>query len=318
MVWRKLRVGCWIGLLLLMLAPAISPAQAQQPAGTLAELIVDIWPDFDRPEVLVLLTGRLAEDIPLPATVTLPLPVNASLNAVARITSDNLMIDDIEFTPEGDSVTLVTPDARFRVEYYLPYDQNGDERQFTYHWLAGDLSVSQLAATIQQPAAADDMTVTPEAETISVGGDGLTYYNMLPVAVPAGEPYTVEMLYTTDSDLLTESVLQVNDPPPAIVEQPAGDAATTLVNWPLIFAGAAGVLVVLVVGWQVVVNRQARPAALKKRPQQARRKGTPAGTPADVVVDTGRVNFCHQCGARAQQGDKFCRNCGTALKKPAK
>jgi predicted amidophosphoribosyltransferase len=32
------------------------------------------------------------------------------------------------------------------------------------------------------------------------------------------------------------------------------------------------------------------------------------------AADTGKVNFCHQCGERAQSGDKFCRNCGTALK----
>jgi len=319
-MWKKcIGFATGVGLLLMILfVPAVS--QAQQAAGSLAELAVDIWPDFDRPEVLILFTGRVAADIPLPATVTLPLPPEAELNAVARITNDNLMVDDIEFTPGADSVTLVTPDARFRVEFYMPYEQDGDERQFTYRWLATDLNVAQLIATIQEPAAADSMTVTPEAETISIGSDGLTYHNMAPLAVPAGEPYSVAVTYTADSDLLTESVLQVDEPPPAIVEPPAGEESAAI-NWPLILAVVGGVLVVAVVGWQVLSRRQTRPAARKPRPgtrgktrKQTGKGKKPAGSSMAPAADTGKVNFCHQCGERAQSGDKFCRNCGTALK----
>ncbi len=311
-----------MGVSVLIIMALVWPVgvQAQQPAGSLAELTVDIWPDFDRPAVLVLLTGRVAADTPLPASVTIPLPPDADLNAVARITSDNLMIDDIAFTPGADSVTLETPDARFRVEFYMPYEQDGDERQFTYRWLAADLNVAELTATIQQPAAAGSLTVTPEAETIITGSDGLTYHNLAPLAVPAGEPFNIAVAYRADSDLLTASVLQVNEPPPAIVEPPA-EAGAAAVNWPLIFAVAAGVLVVAVVGWQVILRRQTRPAARKPRPgtrgkrtQQTGKGRKPAGGAAAVGVDTGEVNFCHQCGQRAQPGDKFCRNCGTALK----
>ena len=58
---------------------------AQQPATVLEFLEVELWPDFDQPALLVLLSGALPADAPLPATITIPLPEAATINAVARI-----------------------------------------------------------------------------------------------------------------------------------------------------------------------------------------------------------------------------------------
>ena len=78
-------------LCLLLLLPA-SWAQAQT-AVTLQALDVELWPDYDESAVLVLLTGTLAANTPLPVTVTLPLPEGTDFNVVARITDDNVMTD---------------------------------------------------------------------------------------------------------------------------------------------------------------------------------------------------------------------------------
>ncbi|HEX6387566.1 MAG TPA: hypothetical protein VF177_23100, partial [Anaerolineae bacterium] len=117
----------YLGLLLLIIlaAPFPSVASAQSETTAIESLAVEFWPDYDRPAVLVLLTGTLPADTPLPATVTLPLPQEADLNAVARISDDNVMIDDIEYTTGADQLTFTTPDRRFRIEYYLPYTADG-------------------------------------------------------------------------------------------------------------------------------------------------------------------------------------------------
>jgi hypothetical protein len=102
-------------LVMLMLMP-MTPGLAQNPVSVIDALDIEIWPDYDRASVLVLLTGTLPGDTRLPASVTLPLPEVARLNAVARIDSkDGKMKDDIfsSSDPPG-ALTFTTPDLRFR------------------------------------------------------------------------------------------------------------------------------------------------------------------------------------------------------------
>jgi hypothetical protein len=132
-VKRKL----FILLIFFILIP-IAPGFAQNPVSVIDALDIEIWPDYDKPSVLVLLTGTLPGDTRLPASVTLPLPEAARLNAVARIDrKDGNMKDDIlSSTDPSGRLTFITPDLRFRVEYYLPYTVNKTQRSFDYTWLA--------------------------------------------------------------------------------------------------------------------------------------------------------------------------------------
>jgi hypothetical protein len=115
----------WFPILLLALLP-IAAARGQGPVTTLESLAIFIWPDYDRPSVLVLLTGTLAGDEPLPAVVTFPLPEDAQLNAVARIDSQERMIDDISYSTDAGKLTLTTPDPRFQVEYCRTASKTGN------------------------------------------------------------------------------------------------------------------------------------------------------------------------------------------------
>ena len=143
-------------LLSFVILGQLSNVQAQTTTSTVENLAVDIWPDYDRPSVLVLFTGVLPASATLPATITIPLPDNADLTAVARITAEDNLIDDIAFDENEQGVTLTTPEPRFRVEYYMPYDLAGDERTFTFEWLA-ELSVSEMLVSVQQPVGTVEM-----------------------------------------------------------------------------------------------------------------------------------------------------------------
>jgi hypothetical protein len=67
------------GILILMLigpavvlnAPTITTAQAEL---RLEQLQIDLWPEHDRPEMLIIFRGTLSADVPLPASVTLRVP----------------------------------------------------------------------------------------------------------------------------------------------------------------------------------------------------------------------------------------------------
>lgn len=304
-LWGGRWLFLWVALLLWGMWA--SPGRAQT-TPSLSLLTVELWPDYDRPEVLVLLTGELPAGTALPATITIPVPAGAQVNAVARINSDNIMVDDIEYSIDGDQVTLTTPDSRFRIEFYEPYESEGQTRRFSYTWQA-DIDVSSLEVRVQQPVAAANLTINPSTTNVSVGQDNLTYYNLDPVAVPAGQSFTVEVQYTATSDQLTVTTLV-----------PAGDTAatvspgTTAPNWALWLAVGGGLLVVAAIVWQVLSSRRQPSRPRKPRPVRSTPPAQAAPPPPPPPAGAGVARFCHQCGQPVMPEDRFCRNCGTPLK----
>lgn len=248
-------------------------------------LSVEIWPDFDEASILVLLTGELSHDTPLPATLTVPLPAAARLNAVARIASDGFMSDDILYTQSADAVTLTTPDASFRVEYYHPYEINDEQRDFAFVWTA-DFPINQMNISIQQPLSADTLITSPASTATTTSQlDGLTYHILPTQAVPAGQTYMASVNYHMASPLLTANRLQ----------NQGGKTTAVPPNWALYLAAAGTALVSIAMFWQAYNNR-------RKGHQPVRpKKGS-------------KTSFCHNCGQHSHKGDQFCRQCGTALK----
>lgn len=72
--------------LFLLIALLFFPATVVlgQTAITLQSLEVELWPDYDREAVLVLLTGTLSSSQSLPVTLTIPLPEGADFNVAAH------------------------------------------------------------------------------------------------------------------------------------------------------------------------------------------------------------------------------------------
>lgn len=290
-------------------------AQAQLPATTIETLILDMWPDYDDPSVLILMTGTLPLDTPLPATVTIPLAAGADINAVARITDDNQMLDDIVFTAENDTLTLTTPDPRFRVEYYAPYQKIGNLHTFSFDWLS-DISVEGVLAAIQQPIGATNMVVTPDnANVVSDTTDGFTYYTFPPAEIPAGELFDITFNYEMPTSQL--SIENLPSSPPAVTNTTntpntstdASSSSTSIlenINVAYVVGVIGIVLLAVVITWQVA-SRKTQPVASKSRKRQPQRT-TSAAKPS------GKAQFCHQCGSKLTGKDKFCRECGTAVK----
>lgn len=290
----------FICLLLLVLLPA-GIGQAQTGATALEQLKVDLWPDYDRAAVLVLLTGALPDDVSLPATLTLPLPEAADFNVVARIDAgDGEMKDDIEFTAGSGELTFTTPDLAFRIEYYLPYTADGLNRSLNFTWVAG-IPVDQLQVSVQQPTAATSLVTEPSATGSITGADGFTYHTLPGQVVPAGQPYTVRVDYTMSS-----AQLSVARAGPSITDvQTTGFTAPAAtgpdLDWLIIVAvGVAVVLAVALLTWQIA---SARASAKSRKPRPVRVEG-----------NRSAAQYCHICGQPVQPGDKFCRECGTAVK----
>ncbi len=322
--------GAALVVMLFVLMATGPRALAQTEATDIAALGVQLWPDYDRPAMLVLLTGSLPPGTTLPATVTVPIAPDADINAVARFTADNQLLSDVEYTVNGDQLTMTLPDLRFQVEYYTPYSENGDERSFTFDWLSA-LNVMQLSAAVQQPLAAESITIVPAPVNVSADrGDGLQYHSLASQAVPAGQPYTISVVYTSPTGALSAPSLAAGGPPGAVSTTPV-ETDRFFDNFdPLWLIAIIGGLLLVGLAWyfgrqQALSNRTRKPAPKRApKPQPPAQTSRPAApppsappAPAKPAPSSESPRFCHQCGASIVAGDKFCRNCGTPLKSAA-
>jgi hypothetical protein len=287
-----------------------------QTAVTLESLDVELWPDYDREAVLVLLTGTLPASQSLPVTLTVPLPEGADFNVVARITPDNVMTDQgMNPTVIDGSVTFTLSETRFRVEFYEPYTANNTQRNFSYTWRSDQISINQLNVTLQQPFDTMLINTVPAANNVGQGQDGLTYHEFPSLAVPAGDTYTLDVDYTLNSGALTVE-FEVGDTS-TNPELPFLDAVPVENNnfdWQLLLLVLGVVILAGTAVWYFVSNRPTNRRPSKPKPRREAKQTTPQTVASRNSIPKTKANFCHQCGESLQSSDKFCRSCGTAVK----
>lgn len=282
-------------VLTLLFFPATSYTQSSVTA--VSSLSVELWPDYDRAAVLVLFTGTLPDNTPLPATVVFPLPDNADLNVVARITAAGNMVDDLQVTDQIGYITFSTSDARFRVEYYQPYTVEGDQHQFNFSWQA-DFAVESFKLAAQQPVSATELQLEPTAVDIfSNTTDGFTYHALSEQPLPANQPFTAQLRYTMSSPQLSSEQLPSTSNVAPVAPAPVLEPVTVSgVDWPLILIGIGSFLITIAVTWQLATYRATRSAVSTLKPSAS------------------KTRFCRECGTSLRPKDRFCRECGTAVK----
>jgi hypothetical protein len=295
----------YYSLILVLLLVPINASLAQGGVTAVDSLVIDFWPDYDQSAVLVLMTGALPEGTAVPATVTLPLPDDAQVNAVAYLDAvDGLLNTDYEVS--GNQLTLTTPNLDFRVEYYLPYEANGSQRSFTFSWTS-DMLVNQLEAKVQQPLAASGMVIEPNPIEVASASDGFTYHLLSDQIIPAGQPFSISVNYTMSADELSVNRIDNSGTIDLQPGSPAAtsDTATQSINWPVVAGAAGGILVVAALGFLYLGNQN---RSRVRKPSPRRRQAQPARS------KVGGSKFCHNCGEAVDASDKFCRSCGTPVK----
>jgi hypothetical protein len=289
-------------LLTLLILFGLMPAAAsfaQDPAPIIASLTIEIWPDYDQASVLALLTGTLPGDTRLPASISLPLPQGARLNAVARIDSRNgNMRDDISWrTDTPDTLTFTTPDLRFRVEYYFPYTVDKNRHSFDYTWLAA-VTVNNFQLMVQRPTSAGTFTAGPDPASIVRRDDGFEYYTFPARAVPAGQPFSVHVDYETATAQLSVTSLPPSNTGVQPSALPAAPGTAFGFNWALAAIIAGGFIIIGALIWQIAARRRSPDI---HKPIESR------------VEQRSGSRFCANCGEPIDKGDRFCRECGSEL-----
>lgn len=295
-------------LLLLLILALPLPALAQADLS-LAALSVELWPEFDRPTVLVMYQMSLAPGVSLPAQVRVRIPVNAGApNAVAVCqAAGNCFNTQYEQRSEGAwsvlTIQATLPDIR--VEYYDPgLSKDGPTRRYTYTW-PGDYAVEAMKVSVQQPTSAQNLHLKPAMFNLSTGENGLSYYDLEAGALAAGQTFSIDLDYQKSDDKLTYNNLPVAPSNPLNSPESGRSSLTSLLPVGL---GLLGLLLMVGGGlWYWRSGRQPVPA------QKGRRRHRPTAQ-TETVEAAENVVYCHQCGRRAAPGDRFCRDCGATLR----
>jgi hypothetical protein len=193
---------------------------------------------------------------------------------------------------------LDTP-AVYHIEYYAPLTQSDSQREYVYTW-PGDYKVSQFKVTVKVPVDTTEYRTDPQMRATTPTDGGQTTLEWGTSNLEAGEQLPIKFTYTKTSDKLgiSDQPLETG----TVNEDTQG--RISLSNYLPYILGGLGILLILAGGlyfWQTSKG--------KNGPRQRHRV-------RDEVTD-GEAIYCHQCGKRAQPGDRFCRTCGTRLRKEA-
>jgi hypothetical protein len=301
----------WMAIVALLFLFTSNPVHAQESVR-IASLRVDIWPEFDRPAVLVIYHISLDPDTILPAVLTLRVPAGADVNAVAIVDpSLGLLTTNYSRTVIGNwaSLVITANSLNIQVEYYDVLNKSGNTRQINFQWL-GDVAVDALTVVFQNPAGVTNLSINPTPASSERDQYDLLNYISETVSLNAGEVFVVTAQYEKNDDELSIASMPVE---PAVALEDTGGQIALSDTLPWILGGLGVVLIVLgtlfLFGF-LGHSRGRFPNKHKGKEAHLQRHKNKQSADQEIV-------HCHECGRRAESADVFCRSCGTRLRREA-
>ncbi|MEN6434190.1 MAG: zinc ribbon domain-containing protein [Anaerolineaceae bacterium] len=296
--------------LLFMVAPRV---QGRAEDIVIEHLQVDIWPEYDRPSVLVICNITLTEDTVLPAKLSLKIPAEViSPSRLAMVNQDGIYTN-VDYTTQEQKDWIIidfeTNSTKIQLEYY---DQrltfSGYTRTYRYDW-QNPYPVKMLSVRVQEPVNTKKMSINPDMGIGQVGDDGLVYYASLSGEIPANKTYTVVLKYEKSDYTLSSGLLPVSPVEPITIRTEGRTTITRVIPWAM---ALLGILMIISGGfWYWYVGRK----------EPAQELVTPPIEPtlhslrqAEQLINQTFL-YCAYCGKSIQKGDKFCRECGKLIQK---
>jgi hypothetical protein len=136
------------------------------------------------------------------------------------------------------------------------------------------------------------------------GPGDATYYTQDVGTIPAGELFTLNLMYTKDTANLAYPVLEVEPAEPINNTTPGRTPSPMSVVLWLLTVAIAVLLLVSLYYWWFKANMMEK--------QEGMVQGVGILNPEKQAV------YCHECGMRSRPADSYCSNCGTELRRPPK
>ena len=314
------------------------PSASAQSAPRLATLVIDVWPEYDRPAtVLVIYRGQFAPGAPIPDQIKVRIPASAgepsavaspqpgSEGAPVNQWTELIAQKKVTTTRDDDWIEVTfTPLSRsFNIEFYDKISAVTFDRRYTLTW-PGDLSADAVTVNLREPFGATDLQSTPTLPPGVTDEEGLVARQLKMDALAAGQPFVFSIGYHREDKRTSAEALQLVTlvPTPMPAALPVAKEAA-----PWLLIAALGVGLILIIGGVVWYLRAQRaqtfrpyqPLALRKGRRSVRTSRAPRPRPrpaaALTVEETGTATgFCAQCGKLLRPDDAFCSRCGTRVK----
>jgi hypothetical protein len=230
-------------------------------------------------------------------------PKDGNLIAVAVEESGELFNTDFTGPVEqGDwqAITFsVKSYAPHRMEYYQPLTRDGEKRAFKYQWF-GDYYVKDFAVTVLVPADSTELITSPVLQSTTAALNGAAIAGTVAQGhLNMGNSFQFEVEYQRTTDALTDprqsDQIQPSEP---VNENTPG--RVSIANLPVIIGafGLALIGIALFSYWRSTQSGESKPRQRRRHSQ----------------AEAEEQAYCHECGARAHPGDRFCRTCGSRLR----
>lgn len=306
-----LRLGSAL-VVLLLCVPGSVHARPESAPQRLASLVISIWPEYDRPEVLFAYRGELAAGTPLPARIAFRLPVEPSF--VAGIDEGGELHSLQPAVSRDGTAVLVTCETRwphFQLEYYHDVlEKGGPARRLAFTYQA-DCAIDELVLELREPIGASDVVLSPPATMQSQAEGGLIEHRRIVGPVAPGDEVRWQIGYSKRDPRLVSQVLDLPTPVPpryddvAAASRPGREAEerATRALLGLVGMALAGALGLRLRGRAPVAQGSGMPAE-GSAPAGRARAGRASGE--------GRLaRYCYWCGAGFYRDAFFCPRCGT-------
>lgn len=288
----------------------IFPSAVGAQGGTkLRSINIELWSEFDQPSMLVIKEFVVSQDTPLPANVTMRFPKEGNLIAVAVEINGGLFNMNFEGPVEQGNWQTITLNVQtydpHRIEYYQPLTREENQRLFTYQWF-GDYDVEQFNLNVLLPADSTNLATSPLLSNTEISANNLHLTGSVSRSeMKMGQSFELNLSYERTSNTLTDprQIGQVQPSQPIGPDTP-GRVSVDRLPWLIGGMGLALIAIALWVYWRSTQSSEhpsTRSGSRRRRIHQ-----TQEGRDGQV--------YCHECGARAQAGDRFCRTCGSRLR----
>jgi hypothetical protein len=307
-----MRKWCWLLALFTYIASALAVAFFL-PVGARAQgevefsaVEIDLWPEYDRPAVLVIQRFSLASEISLPASLTIRIPATATVNAVASMEVGGALVNigyGQQIQGEWEIISFSTASRDNQIEYYDELIMSETSRHYVFLW-PGDYAVDSFIIQFQMPMDASNLQSKPALPNSNTGADGLSYHSAEFGPLAADQAFSLDVTYQKTTDTLSAPSLDIQPS-----ENPANTTGrVTLMQYMPWVLGILGVILIIFGLVAGLLYWQGRRKNLTgdRRQRHASRVEKPEESTAEI--------YCHQCGRRAQSGDVFCRACGMRLR----
>jgi hypothetical protein len=274
-------------ILLVLILIGTTAAFAQQEV-VIDNIYLEIRPEFDRPEVLVIYTIALSESLNYPVDLTVKIPASSGGPAAVWEVVEGAPVETTyNVSEDGDwvSVNIQTETPVVYIDFYDPeFIVQNSTRSYTYNYPPGLIS-NLVELIIWQPAQTENFQTSIEQLQLFTDDQGRNYHV---VNFNPDELDRLKVDFSYDSTRISDS------------------SGSTEIDWMGILPWALGILGAGIVAFGLFNSSF---GSGQKRKSRKKKKAYPGKN-----INKQGSNFCHSCGSEMSKTDKFCSECGEKTK----